>query len=92
MNSNLNLMQVLYFPCSDKISSFGQSICPPREVRDFRVIIARDARTEKRPGNRVAQITVWNVLNLVFDEGGKGGAFQEGQKFIVSLASWSLSA
>jgi len=68
----------------DEFESELDSICPPREVLDFRVIVARDAHTEKRPGNRTAQITVWNVLNLVFDEGGKAGAFAEGQKFFVT--------
>jgi hypothetical protein len=92
MSLNLNLMQVLisHLPRLNLTISV-QSICPPREVRDFRVIVARDARTEKKPGNRTAQITVWNVLNLVFDEGGKAGAFAEGQKFLVSPPSLSLS-
>lgn len=67
--------------------TWSKDKCPPREVRDFRVIVARDARTQKKPGNRYAQITVWNVLNLVFNEGEKSGALKEGQKFFVSITT-----
>jgi breast cancer 2 susceptibility protein len=48
------------------------------------VIVAQDARTIRRSATRSAQITVWNVMSLVLKEGGNPGAFQEGQKFLVS--------
>ncbi|TFY81492.1 hypothetical protein EWM64_g2524 [Hericium alpestre] len=58
-------------------------ICPPREVRNFRVLFMKDARTERRPAHRTVEITVWDVLNLSFDEGRKPGSFAEGQRFLV---------
>jgi len=67
-NSSLNILQALY---------------PPRDVKDFRVVVARDARTDRKPANRTAQITVWNVMGLVFEEGGEGGDFKPGQTFLV---------
>ena len=62
----------------------GQSLCPPREVRNFRVLAVQDARTQRRHGNRVAQLTVWDVLNLRLSEEGEAGKFQAGQSFRVS--------
>ena len=52
-------------------------------MKDFRVVVARDARTERKPANRAAQITVWNVMGLVHEEGGENGAFVVGQTFLV---------
>ena len=60
----------------------AQSVCPPREVRSFRVLLMRDARTTRRPANRVVELTVWDVLSLSFDEA-PGGRFKEGQRFQV---------
>jgi breast cancer 2 susceptibility protein len=61
-----------------------QDICPPREVRNFRVLIVKDARTQRRPSHRRAQITVWDVLSLLLSEGCEGGNFHEGQRFKVT--------
>ncbi|KAJ6520132.1 hypothetical protein C8R45DRAFT_806075, partial [Mycena sanguinolenta] len=36
-------------------------VCPPREVRNFRVLIVADACTRRRGANRTAQLTVWDV-------------------------------
>ena len=58
-------------------------LCPPREVRNFRVIIVEDACTRRRPANRKAQLTVWDVLNLPFSEGADAGTFEIGQRFLV---------
>ena len=68
-----------------------QALYPPRDVKDFRVVVARDARTDRKPANRTAQITVWNVMGLVFEEGGDGGDFKAGQTFLVRRAGtcWS---
>jgi len=60
-------------------------------VKDFRVVVARDARTDRKPANRTAQITVWNVMGLVFEEGGEGGDFKVGQTFLVRYAGTRLS-
>jgi len=68
----------------DEIESELNSLYPPRDVKDFRVLIARDVHTDRRPANRTAQITVWNVMGLVFEEGGEGGEFKVGQTFLVS--------
>ncbi|KAG1754940.1 uncharacterized protein EDB91DRAFT_1214138 [Suillus paluster] len=63
-----------------------QSKCPAREVRNFRVLIVKDAYTQTRGGNdgRKAQLTVWDVLNLLIAEGSKAGEFKVGQKFLVT--------
>lgn len=57
-------------------------MCPPREVRSFRVLLMRDARTTRRPAHRVVELTVWDVLSLSFNEA-PGGQFKEGQRFQV---------
>ncbi|KAJ7269415.1 hypothetical protein B0H12DRAFT_1208887 [Mycena haematopus] len=41
-----------------------QRVCPPREVRNFRVLIVQDACTCRRAANRSAQLTVWDVVGL----------------------------
>ncbi|TFK56630.1 hypothetical protein OE88DRAFT_1730102 [Heliocybe sulcata] len=58
--------------------------CPPRKVRNFRVVVAEDARTRERKAYRRAQITVWDVLDLGFGEGTKAGAFLPDQRFLVT--------
>jgi len=60
-----------------------QSACPPREVRNFRVLLMRDARTDRRPAHRVVELTVWDVLSLGFDGVG-AGHLVEGQRFQVT--------
>jgi breast cancer 2 susceptibility protein len=62
-----------------------QESCPPREVRAFRVLIVQDSRTCRRPANRTAQLTVWNIMSLALDEGSKPGGFAVGQRYLVSL-------
>ncbi|KZV70991.1 hypothetical protein PENSPDRAFT_578564 [Peniophora sp. CONT] len=57
--------------------------CPPRNVRSFRVLFMKDAKTDRRPARRTAEITVWDVLSLAFEEG-RQGHFAEGQRFLVS--------
>jgi breast cancer 2 susceptibility protein len=57
---------------------------PLRVVRNFRVLVVGDAETRRRPGTRTAQLTVWDVLSITHSEGGKAGAFEEGQKFRVT--------
>ncbi|KAI0931562.1 hypothetical protein AcV5_004980 [Taiwanofungus camphoratus] len=58
--------------------------CPPRNVRSFRVLVVKDARWFRRPPLRHAQITVWDVLNVTHDEGGRAGHFEAGQRFLVT--------
>ncbi|KAH9958901.1 hypothetical protein BGW80DRAFT_1372376 [Lactifluus volemus] len=60
-----------------------QSTCPPREVRNFRVLLMRDARVTRRPARRLVELTVWEVLSLAFD-GAPVGQFKEGQRFQVT--------
>ncbi|KAG1904752.1 uncharacterized protein F5891DRAFT_1012615 [Suillus fuscotomentosus] len=50
-----------------------QDKCPAREVRSFRGDIGRKA-----------QLTVWDVLNLLVAEGSSAGEFKLGQKFLVT--------
>lgn len=61
-------------------------MCPPREVRSFRVLLMRDARTTQRPAHRAVELTAWDVLSLSFDKA-PGGKFKEGQRFQVRLIS-----
>ncbi|KAJ6502679.1 hypothetical protein DFH09DRAFT_1202410 [Mycena vulgaris] len=44
-----------------------KTVCPPREVRNFRVLIVQDACTRRRGANRSAQLTVWDALGLRFE-------------------------
>jgi len=44
----------------------------------------KDAQTNRRPANRVAKVTVWDVLNLTVAEGRKPGEFKEGDRYLVS--------
>jgi breast cancer 2 susceptibility protein len=59
-------------------------------VKDFRVVVVRDALTDRKPANRTAQITVWNVMGLIHEEGGESGAFKLGQTFLVRLVGIRL--
>ncbi|KAI0785380.1 hypothetical protein BC629DRAFT_1700031 [Irpex lacteus] len=60
------------------------ALCPPRQVRSFRVLVVRDATTHRRPARRTAQVTVWDVLTAYVDEYGVPGQFKEGQRFVVT--------
>ncbi|KAH9947131.1 hypothetical protein B0H21DRAFT_364507 [Amylocystis lapponica] len=68
----------------DEIREELDSMCPPRDVRSFRVVIAKDAQWVKREPLRRAQITIWDILGYTFSEGGQAGAIKEGQRFKVS--------
>jgi breast cancer 2 susceptibility protein len=61
-----------------------QTLCPARQVRSFRVLVVRDAQTHKRPAQRTAQVTVWDVLTVYLSEDSKPGSFKEGQRFVVT--------
>lgn len=67
-------------------------VCPPRNVRNFRVLVVRDARTGDKPSSRVAQLTVWDVESLVLSEGGQLGSFQVGQRFMVGIPLFFVQA
>ncbi|CUA67485.1 Breast cancer type 2 susceptibility protein homolog [Rhizoctonia solani] len=41
--------------------------CPPRKVRNFRVIVIKDARPLQKPTERTAQLTAWDVLGFAAD-------------------------
>ncbi|KAJ3508616.1 hypothetical protein NLJ89_g5662 [Agrocybe chaxingu] len=69
---------------ADFIEKELQIICPPREVRSFRLLTVQDARTSRRPANRMAQLTVWDVLSLNLDEGSKAGSFECGQRYLAT--------
>lgn len=53
-------------------------------MRSFRIVVVRDAQTVRRSPNRRALLTIWDVTNLQVTEGGKPGAIEEGQRFLVS--------
>ena len=67
-----------------KSLSSPQHTCPPRNVRSFRIIAGRDARTEKHPAQREVQITVWDVMSIQLEEDGAFGDFRVGQHLRVS--------
>ncbi|KZP25285.1 hypothetical protein FIBSPDRAFT_820691 [Athelia psychrophila] len=69
---------------SEEIEQELQKTFPPREVRNFRVLVVKDAYSNKRPSHRQAQLTVWDALALSLSEGSKGGAFEAGQRFMVT--------
>ncbi|KAJ7109900.1 hypothetical protein C8R44DRAFT_800881 [Mycena epipterygia] len=53
----------------DEIEQELKTVCPPREVRNFRVLLVQDACTRRRGANRSAQLTVWDVLGMGFEVG-----------------------
>ncbi|GLB35844.1 putative BRCA2, oligonucleotide/oligosaccharide-binding, domain 1 [Lyophyllum shimeji] len=69
---------------AEELEAELKHICPPRNVRSFRIIVVQDSCTRRRPANRKALLTVWDVLNLSFCEGGSPGSFGIGQRFIVT--------
>ncbi|KAF9245840.1 hypothetical protein BU15DRAFT_70904 [Melanogaster broomeanus] len=69
---------------SREIEQGLESICPPREVKAFCVVLVKDARTQKYPSKRKAQVTVWDVPGMSVTEGSTEGPFASGQQFIVS--------
>ncbi|KIK70645.1 hypothetical protein GYMLUDRAFT_150232, partial [Collybiopsis luxurians FD-317 M1] len=64
-----------------------EDLCPPRNIRSFRVLITRDSRTSKFPANRVAQVTVWDVLDLQLTEDKPRGHFEVGWRCLVRSCS-----
>ena len=95
MKLNLNSTYAFFAhfpPGIDRFKNF-QSLFPPRDVKDFRVVITRDAHTDRKSANRTAQITVWNVMSLIHEEGGRRGDFKVGQTFLVRrIGTQSLKA
>ena len=95
LEKELQVNAVLVHAVTHSRRGWRQSVCPPREVRSFRVLLMRDARTARRPAHRAVELTVWDVLSLSFDEA-PGGQIKEGQRFQVrfNLARqfWILGA
>ncbi|KAG8763946.1 hypothetical protein FRC11_008273 [Ceratobasidium sp. 423] len=54
------------------------STCPPRKVRNFRVVVIKDARSLRKPTERTAQLTAWDVLAFGTD------ALRVGQRYLLS--------
>lgn len=59
-------------------------LCPPRNVRNFRVLVIRDTRTERRSSHRNAQLTVWDANRHDMSEGSTSGTFAAGQRYLVT--------
>lgn len=55
-----------------------KKLCPPREVRDFRMVRLRDAREGRKEATRTAMLNVWDARAL-------GDELVEGKRFLVSL-------
>lgn len=62
-----------------------QHLCPPRNVRSFRVLIIQDARSRRKPANRKAQLTFWDVVNLFLSEDGSAGSFELNRRYLVRV-------
>ncbi|KAG5649854.1 hypothetical protein H0H81_001762 [Sphagnurus paluster] len=75
----------------DDLANEVKHVCPPRNVRNFRIIVVQDARTQRRSGHRKALLNVWDVLNLSFSEGTSPGSFEIGQRFMASTKLISAS-
>ncbi|EUC56706.1 BRCA2, oligonucleotide/oligosaccharide-binding domain 1 protein [Rhizoctonia solani AG-3 Rhs1AP] len=52
--------------------------CPPRKVRNFRVVVVKDARPLQKPAGRTAQLTAWDVLAFGAD------AMCVGQRYLLA--------
>ncbi|KAJ7654824.1 hypothetical protein B0H17DRAFT_1099452 [Mycena rosella] len=57
----------------DEMEQELKRVCPPREVRNFRVLVVQDACTRRRGANRSAQVTVWDALGVGFEVGQRYG-------------------
>ncbi|KAF5352763.1 hypothetical protein D9756_005896 [Leucocoprinus leucothites] len=68
----------------EEIARELEAACPPRDIRSFRVLVVEDSRTCRRPANRHAQLTVWDVLGLTLFEGAKPGAIEVGSRFLIT--------
>ncbi|KAI0720072.1 hypothetical protein C8T65DRAFT_634775 [Cerioporus squamosus] len=68
----------------DDIEKELQYVCPPRSVRDFRVVVVKDAQWSRKEPMRTAQITLWDPMRMVFSDGGNPGEIREGQRFLVT--------
>ncbi|KAK7026152.1 breast cancer type 2 susceptibility [Favolaschia claudopus] len=62
---------------SEEIDQELKRVCPPREVRNFRVLVVQDACTSRRGATRSAQLTVWDVLGL-------GESLDVGKRFVTT--------
>lgn len=54
-----------------------KEVCPPREVRDFRIVRLRDAREGRKENMRTAMLNVWDARAL-------GDQLEEGKRYLVS--------
>ncbi|KAJ7040305.1 hypothetical protein C8F04DRAFT_1312619 [Mycena alexandri] len=54
---------------AEEIDQELKRACPPREVRNFRVLVVQDACTRRRGANRSAQLTVWDAVGLGLEVG-----------------------
>ncbi|CAE6406499.1 unnamed protein product [Rhizoctonia solani] len=61
------------------------NICPPRKVRNFRVVVIKDARPLQKPTERTAQLTAWDVLTFGSD------SLRVGQRYLLSNVQPSQS-
>ncbi|KAF8215873.1 hypothetical protein K438DRAFT_1659158 [Mycena galopus ATCC 62051] len=61
----------------EEIDQELKRVCPPREVRNFRVLIVQDACTRRRAANRSAQLTVWDVVGL-------GDSLEVGKRYLAT--------
>ncbi|KAJ7361422.1 hypothetical protein DFH08DRAFT_844079 [Mycena albidolilacea] len=61
----------------EEIDQELRRVCPPREVRNFRVLIVQDACTRRRGANRSAQLTVWDVV-------GMGDSLEVGKRYLAT--------
>ncbi|ESK92722.1 rad51-associated protein brh2 [Moniliophthora roreri MCA 2997] len=68
----------------DEIEKELSDICPRRNLRCFRVVFIKDAQSNRRPANRKAQLTIWDVLDIQLSEGKPAGHFETGYRCIIT--------
>ncbi|KAL0068623.1 hypothetical protein AAF712_004339 [Marasmius tenuissimus] len=68
----------------DEIDKELEDVCPPRNTRSFRVIFVRDARNDRHAANRIAQLTIWDIMNVQLTEDKPPGYFEPGYRCIVT--------
>ncbi|KAL0581056.1 hypothetical protein V5O48_000949 [Marasmius crinis-equi] len=68
----------------DEIEKELDDTCPPRNIRSFRVIFVQDARGNRHPSNRTAQLTIWDILNVQLMEDKPPGYFEPGYRCIAT--------
>ncbi|TFL03720.1 hypothetical protein BDV98DRAFT_503657 [Pterulicium gracile] len=69
---------------SEALADELNASCPLRDVSNFRAVTVRDTVTDRRPGNRVAHITIRDVLRVQLYDNSNPGEFKVGDRFMTT--------